>query len=95
MTFSGSSVEGSIPGLSGSVSELDLTLTAANGDRLVLRGDNQWSTTPPPALTWEVVSGTGRFSQLSGSGTYEIRRVFASDGQTASVTLTLDGELGH
>jgi hypothetical protein len=69
--------------------QLQLTLTAPNGDALVLAGSTTWSDADPaPPLTWAVVSGTGRFAHLTGSGTYEV----ALGGSTA--TLTLGGSLG-
>jgi hypothetical protein len=95
VTFSGSSLEGGIPVFPGiSMSVLDLTLTAANGDQLVLHGDNRWSTMqPPPPLTWAVTTATGRFTGVSGSGTYDIQRRRSTDATTAPVTITLHGEL--
>jgi hypothetical protein len=60
----------------------------------VLHGDNRWSTMqPPPPLTWAVTTATGRFTGVSGSGTYDIQRRRSTDATTAPVTITLHGEL--
>jgi hypothetical protein len=63
---------------------LDLTLTASNGDTIVLRGQNPAAGT----LTWSVSSGTGRFATTSGSGTYTFTQLTSEQG-----TFTLDGTL--
>ena len=70
---------------------LDLELVTRNGDRLVLRGNDEWTqpADPAPAVTtWttDPVGSTGRFAGLSSSGTY----VFSKDqaGTTASISLT-------
>jgi hypothetical protein len=69
---------------------LTLTLTAPNGDALVVSGSTDWSQADPaPPLTWTVVSGTGRFAATSGSGTYQV----SLDG--ANATVTLSGALGR
>lgn len=70
--------------------ELSLTLTAPNGDAVVLTGSAEWSQAdPPPPLTWSVASGTGRFAGASGAGTYRV----SLDGSNATVTLS--GALGR
>jgi hypothetical protein len=72
----------------GEVRALSLTLTTPNGDALVVAGSVEWSQADPaPQLTWSVVSGTGRFAGVTGSGTY----VVSLNGATA--TLTLAGAL--
>jgi hypothetical protein len=64
---------------------LSLTLTAPNGDALVVSGSTNWSQADPaPPLTWTVVSGTGRFATVNGSGTYQV----SLDGATGTVTLS-------
>ena len=68
----------------GEVRALNVTLTAPNGDVLVLSGSVEWSQADTaPALTWSVLSGTGRFAGATGSGTYEV----SLNGATATVTL--------
>jgi hypothetical protein len=96
VTFSGawSSDSGLFPPFPGTA-RLDLTLTAANGDAIVLAGVTTWSdANNAPPLTWAVVSGTGRFAQTSGSGTYT-RPFFGPPftGTTSAFTMTLVGSL--
>jgi len=68
--------------------QLNLTLTAANGDTVVIAGSTTWSEADPaPPLTWAVVSSTGRFAGGSGSGTYDVRI------EGSAVTITLAGSL--
>ncbi len=79
----GISGSGAVRGV-GEVRALSLTLTAPNGDTLVVAGSVEWSQAEPaPQLTWSVVSGTGRFAGVTGSGTYQI----SLNGATATVSL--------
>jgi hypothetical protein len=55
-----------------------------HGDALVVAGSVEWSQADPaPQLTWSVVSGTGRFAGVTGSGTYQV----SLNGAAATVTL--------
>ena len=51
------------------------TLTAANGDKLIIRCDQVLAEISPGVYrgtdTWTVIGGTGRFSGATGSGTGE------------------------
>jgi hypothetical protein len=61
-------------GTQGLSSHLDLTFTAANGDTFEViadSGDFNFGEDPPPA-TWGISNASGRFSGLSGSGTYTV-----------------------
>lgn len=80
-----------------------ITITAANGDTVVLdhQGTFQlspWGTPPPWAgdieLTWDVVGGTGRFEEATGSG---VGTGF-SDGvglEGGTTTLSFSGEIAY
>jgi hypothetical protein len=95
VTFSGSYLHGVDPYVTfvegqgfthpyGVVRQLNLTLTAANGDAIVIAGSTRWSEADPqPPLTWAVVSSTGRFAGGSGSGTYDV----SIEGSHATITL--------
>lgn len=68
-----------------------ITLTAANGDRLVLSDWGTFELTMGPdgpaaatiALSWEVVGGTGRFADAHGSGGASAYGVFSAGTTTA------------
>jgi hypothetical protein len=72
------------------------TLTAANGDELVLEivGSVQFTGGPTDLViftgTWQVDSGTGRFAGASGSGTYTGSATIPVGG-----TLTLTGTISR
>jgi hypothetical protein len=77
-----------------------LTLTAPNGDRLVLRDWGTfvvtWKGGPTPYdstidLHWEVIGGTGRFADATGHGTGSGYGILA-DGRTS---VTYRGVLGY
>ena len=68
---------------------LDLMLVARNGDRLAIRGNNEWLLqieSPPLVTTWSVdqTNSTGRFADFAASGTY----TFTAD---QGVLVTLSG----
>jgi hypothetical protein len=68
---------------------LDLLLVSPNGDRLAIRGHDEWQfpvDPPPQVTTWSVdqANSTGRFADFAASGTY----TYAVDG---SVLITLSG----
>lgn len=70
---------------------LELVLVARNGDRLTLRGNDEWtrpSDPEPAAMTWtsDPAASTGRFAGFTASGTYTL--VEAPSGSTASITLS-------
>jgi hypothetical protein len=57
--------------------QLTLELRAVDGATLSLSGHNEWVhplEPPPPQLTWSITGGTGRFADLSGSGTYTVEQ---------------------
>ena len=71
---------------------LDLALVARNGDRLVLRGNNEWTHPVDPAptvTTWatDPTGSTGRFAGHTASGTY----VFVKDPAETTVSISLTG----
>ncbi len=80
-----------------------ITITAANGDTLILdqQGTFQlspWGAPPPWAsdvqLTWDVVGGTGRFQDATGSGV----GTGSSDGvglEGSSTTLWFSGTIAY
>jgi hypothetical protein len=67
---------------------LELTLVTRNGDRLVIRGDNEW-TLPfdpaPAALTWttDPASSSGRLARIEAAGTYTV----VGDGPAIELSL--------
>jgi hypothetical protein len=69
------------------------TLTAANGDELVLRMVNVGCPTGPFTFHgtghWTVVGGTGRFQGVTGQGTNE----GDADFETNTFALTMTGTL--
>jgi hypothetical protein len=53
--------------------ELELTLTTASGDTLVLSGRNDWlNGDPVPVGTWTASEGSGRLASCTGSGSYSL-----------------------
>jgi hypothetical protein len=70
---------------------LDLVLTARNGDRLSIRGNDEW-TQPfdlaPTTSTWSTdpAGSSGRFADLTASGTYTFSE--APGGSSVSISLT-------
>jgi hypothetical protein len=98
VTFSGSYMSGSIPTSPpyGGEAHLDLTLTAPNGDAIVIAGSivfplGEGRLGDP--LPWSIASSTGRFAQASGSGTYTVRLTRPLSPTTSCVTITLVGSL--
>jgi hypothetical protein len=69
------------------------TVTAANGDQVVIRMVNLSCPTGPSTFhgagSWKVFGGTGRFEGVSGEGTYGGDADFA----TGTFVLTLTGTL--
>ena len=69
---------------------LDLSLVARNGDRLGIRGNDEWLNpieSPPQVTSWRVdqSNSTGRFADFAASGTY----TFAADAdQGVLIALT-------
>ena len=78
-----------------------LTLTAANGDALVLHytGEvTQWQPGDPDALwemSWTPAGGTGRFAEASGYGEGFGVTHTATSPQAGTTELTLDGVLAY
>jgi len=81
------------PGLTGG---LVLTLTARNGDSLTIGGSSDLFAfgAAPPASPWEVVSGTGRFAEAAGSGTYTVSGPVLDDtADTTPLSFAFEGTL--
>jgi hypothetical protein len=74
------------------------TLTAANGDELVIRMENVGCPTGPYTFhgtgNWSVLSGTGRFEGASGQGTNEGNADFESNTFQLLLTGTLSRPAG-
>jgi hypothetical protein len=88
------SAHGEVPGgTSGIPNVHSETLTAANGDELVLRMVNVGCPTGPFTFHgtghWTVVGGTGRFQGVTGQGTNE----GDADFETNTFALTMTGTL--
>jgi hypothetical protein len=88
----GGSCPGGVPGFPNDHTE---TLTAANGDTLVIRMTNVACPTGPSSFhgtgPWTVVGGTGRFEGATGSGWCDGR----SDFQTNTFEAVLTGTLTY
>ena len=73
------------------------TLTAANGDQLVIRSDDQACPIGPTSFhgsgNWVVVDGTGRFADVSGSGSFDGETDFGPDFSPGPFHFTLTGTL--
>jgi hypothetical protein len=86
----------------GSFADGTITLTAANGDRLVLAQHGTFQLSPWPGfsrsdidvLDWVVVGGTGRFAHATGAGT---GHGFSDDVATPASTTTvwLSGSISY
>jgi len=68
---------------------LEIDFVSPNGDAFTLRGYDEWMfpfEVQPAQLSWAIdpASSTGRFTDLSGSGTYTV----ALDGLSVSVSLS-------
>jgi hypothetical protein len=89
----GSPTDGCPDGAQGIPNVHTETLTAANGDELVIRMANLACPTGPANFhgtgTWTVVGGTGRFADTTGAGSDEGHADFA----TNTFELTLTGTL--
>jgi hypothetical protein len=75
---------------------LDLVLVARNGDRLAIRGNNEWTypvDAPPQVLTWssDPASSSGRFTDFVASGTF----VVVEAGPGLEIELTGERLLGR
>jgi hypothetical protein len=73
---------------------LDLMLVASNGDRLSIRGNDEWtfpSDPEPTALMWSTdsVLSSGRLARFVASGTYTVK------DEGPGVTISLDGTSQH
>ena len=94
-TILGPPTAGCPNGLSGFPNIHTETLTAADGDELVVRMINLACPTGPTSFHgtghWTVVSGTGRFSGVTGAGTADGNADFA----TSTFEITLSGALSH
>jgi hypothetical protein len=86
----GTSCPGGMPGIPNVHTE---TLTAANGDRLVLRAVDVACPTGPFTFHgtghWTVLGGTGRFEGVTGEGRIE----GDADFETSTFALTMTGTL--
>ena len=73
------------------------TLTAANGDQLVIESDDLACPIGPTSLHgtghWYVVSGTGRFSRATGEGTFDGEADFGPSFSPGAVSFTLTGTI--
>lgn len=75
----------------------DMTLTAANGDKLFLHYQATFQMDPWPdfvsstvgTLPWTVVGGTGRFGRATGSGAGHGFGIMASGGSTYCLSGTI------
>ena len=73
------------------------TLTAANGDQLVIRSDDQACPIGPTSFhgtgNWVVVGGTGRFANATGSGSFDGETDFGPSFSPGPFHFTLTGTL--
>jgi hypothetical protein len=89
----GAPVAGCPGGVLGLPSDHIETITAANGDRLVVRLTGLACPSGPNSVrcsgTWTVIDGTGRFDDASGSGRCEGGADFASNTFAGTLTGTI------
>ena len=75
------------------------TLTAANGDQLVIESDDLACPIGPTSLHgtghWHVVSGSGRFSGATGEGTFDGEADFGPSFSPGTFSFTLTGALAR
>jgi len=75
-----------------SLRRLQLTLESRNRDTVTIWGSTDWvspwDSVEEPELTWSVTGGTGRFTGLSGSGTYKVTPPDCSSSHTLVLTIT-------
>ena len=88
------------PNAAGCIPNADTeTLTAANGDQLVIESDNLACPTGPTSLHgtghWHVVSGTGRFKGATGEGTFDGEGVFGPSFSPGTISFTLTGTIAR
>lgn len=73
------------------------TLTAADGDQLVIRSDDQACPIGPTSFhgsgNWVVVGGTGRFADATGSGNFDGETDFGPGFTAGPFHVTLTGTL--
>ncbi len=75
------------------------TLTAANGDKLVLQWHDRACPIGPTSFhsngDWFVVGGTGRFADATGSGTFAGEADFGPDFSPGTFQLAFTGKLKY
>ena len=73
------------------VRQLSLYLEAANGDTVSIWGRTEWvspmDSSEEPELSWSFRKGTGRFSDLSGAGTFTVTPPDFSATHTVALTI--------
>jgi hypothetical protein len=73
------------------------TLTAANGDQLVIRSDDQACPIGPTSFhgsgSWVVIRGTGRFADTTGSGSFSGETDFGAGFTPGPFHFTLTGTI--
>ncbi|HST25777.1 MAG TPA: hypothetical protein VLJ76_07280 [Gaiellaceae bacterium] len=75
------------------------TLTAANGDQLVVRSDDQACPIGPTSFhgfgNWVVVGGTGRFADATGKGSFDGESDFGPGFSPGPFHFTLTGTVSY